>query len=136
MKLLSSFHASARGNSETAFGADASSRFLQMRPPETALRQPMKRIHHLDFFKCVRLRQLKDSLRSGRIFPGSLYASARDNSETAFRADASSPALYMRLPEAPQTQLLEWTQLPNHFIFVRRGTQLSSLSVRNPSHQH
>ena len=37
----------------------------------------------------------------------------------------------MRLPEAPQTQLLERTQLPNHFIFVRRGTQLSSLSVRS-----
>ena len=107
-----------------------------MRPPEVTQRQPLERMHHLDFFKCVRPRQLKDSLRSGRIFPGSLYASARDNSETAFEADASSPALYMRLPEAPQTQLLERTQLPNYFIFVRRGTQLSSLSVRNRSHQH
>ena len=90
MKLLNSFHASAQESSETAYEADASSRFLQMRPPEKAQRQRLKRMHHLDFFKCVRLRQLKDSLRSGRVFPGSLYASARDNSETAFGADTTS----------------------------------------------
>ena len=136
MNLLNSFHASALDSSETAYEADASSRFLQMRPPEKAQRQRLKRMQLLIFFICVRPRKLKDSVRSGRTFPGSLYASARDNSETAFGADASSPALYMRLPEAPQTQLLERTQLPNYFIFVRRGTQLSSLSVRNRSHQY
>ena len=104
MKLLNSFHASAQESSETAYEADASSRFLQMRPPEKAQRQRLKRMHHLDFFKCVRLRQLKDSISSGRIFPGSLYASARDNSETAFGADASSQILYMRPPETTLRQ--------------------------------
>ena len=104
MNLLNSFHASARGNSETAFGADASSRFLQMRPLATTQRQRLKRMHHLDFFKCVRLRQLKDSLRSGRIFSGSLYASARGTSDTAFRADATSQLLHIRPPRYPVEQ--------------------------------
>ena len=61
----------------------------------------------------------------------SFHASALDSSEIAYEADASSRFLQMRPPETTQRQRLKRMQLPNYFIVVRRGTQLSSLSVRS-----
>ena len=104
MNLLNSFHASALDSSETAYEADASSRFLQMRPPKAIQRQRLKRTHLLIFFICVRPRMFKDSLRSGRIFPNSLFSSAQDNFEAAIRADATSQSLHIRPPRYPVEQ--------------------------------
>ena len=54
MNLLNSFHASALDSSETAYEADASSRFLQMRPPEAHQTQLLERTHLPNYFTFVR----------------------------------------------------------------------------------
>ena len=56
------FLMAVRGNSETGLEADASSKALYMRPPETNLRQRLKRMQLLIFFICVRPRKLKGNL--------------------------------------------------------------------------
>ena len=87
-------YASARDNYETAFGADATSYFLHMRPPESAQMQRSERMQPLIFFKCVRSSQLKGNIWSGYNFSISLYASAQDSSKAVFEADTSSLFLH------------------------------------------